>query len=153
MRGVLCEVCCVRCVFKIFVGASKIWPDLLRWIAQNFALFSLARHNFHSYFSLFGGVFEGRGPAGPHPSGLLRVPTFRPLTFSRFGPPPFEASHPGALTVRGPTLRRHVGLKRHWPKQVNTFTGPNKSILNRSGLNRSGLNRSIWPKAVLAQTG
>ena len=41
-------------------------------------------------------------------------------TFSRFGP------HPSTLRgLRGPTLRQHVGLKQHWPKQVNTFTGPN----------------------------
>ena len=79
--------------------------------------------------------------------GLLRprrdfldagAPPFGPPTFSKFGSPPFGP------TVRGPTLRRLVGLKRHRPKQVrpgqvNTFLG----------LNRSGLKR-YWPKAVLA---
>ena len=44
-------------------------PDPLRRTAQNFALFSFSRHNFHSFFSLLGvfsfsfsGVFEGRDP-------------------------------------------------------------------------------------------
>ena len=68
----------------------------------------------------------------PHPSGPHQGLGDHPER-----PPPFGASQFGA------TLRRRVGLQRHWPKQVNTFTG----------LNRSGLYRSNWPKAVLAKTG
>ena len=54
--------------------------------------------------------FGPHHPSGPH--------------FSRFKPPPFGAplflglGTLRGLTVRGPTLRRHVGLKRQWPKQV-----------------------------------
>ena len=56
-------------VFKIFVGASKIWPDplsrtlpsarpSLRRTAQNFALFPLSHHNFF-LSSLSLGSFRG----------------------------------------------------------------------------------------------
>ena len=61
---VLCVLwCCgasVGCVFKIFVGASKICSPLrrtsLRRTAQNFALLFLSRHNFHSFFPLSGSL-------------------------------------------------------------------------------------------------
>ena len=75
------------------------------WGAQIFALFSLSRPHFHSFFPLlrvsswnFGGVFEGvrvwalglscetpaaSGPPGPtHPSGLLFTPPGFGLTFT-----------------------------------------------------------------------
>ena len=80
---VVCVVCGVR--FFVFVGVVVSSGPLLRrtpsfLTAQNFAVFSLSRHNFHYYipllgvFSLnFGGVFEGR-----HPDmctfGVLRPP-------------------------------------------------------------------------------
>ena len=89
--SLLCCGASVRCVFKIFVGASNIWevPDSLpldpssdttpsagqpsagpplRWTAQNFALFFLSRHYFHSFFLSWwsfrgiGGVIEFRDP-------------------------------------------------------------------------------------------
>ena len=60
---------------------------------------------------------------GLHPSGppllgsTLRGPTrgpnLRAPTFSGFGPFILRGLHPS-----GPHLRRHVGLKRHWPEQV-----------------------------------
>ena len=81
----------VRCVFKIFVGASKIWalsrlpsagpppptppsppPSPLRRTAQNFVLFSLSRHCSHSFFLSWGSfrwilvVFEAPGPSNMH---------------------------------------------------------------------------------------
>ena len=72
-------------VHKIFVGASKIWPDPpqpdpppLRQTAQNFALFSLSRRKIRSFLlSLgvlswnFGGVFETPGPSKVHVWALV----------------------------------------------------------------------------------
>ena len=86
--------------------------------------------------------------SGPHLSGPYLsghqpfwAPTFLGTNLSGF--PPF-----GASTLRGPSLCRHVGLKRHrpeqvWPKQV----GPKYVNLAQSG---TDLER-YWPEAVLAR--
>ena len=69
------------------------------------------------------------GEGKNQPSGLhLSAPHF----FSVWAPHP-SGPHSSAPHSSRPHLRRHVGLMRHWPKQVrpkqvNTFTG-----LNRSG--------------------
>ena len=69
----------------------------------------------------------------------------------------FWAPHP-SRTLRGPTLRRHVGLKRHWPeqvkpKQVNTFSAnqvrPKQVRHKQVNLAQSGIGlKRYWPKQV-----
>ena len=55
----VCCVCvcvcgvCLRCVSAVCVVVCSPGPPLRR-TAQNFAFFSLSRHNFHSFFSLLG---------------------------------------------------------------------------------------------------
>ena len=184
---------CVGGVFKIFVGASKIWPDPLppppdRPKFRAFFLPRLHTTTRELQARTFQGpcasntkiprkdpqereerkkivaeegkkarnfgphTLRGSHPSGLHPSGLHPSGPH----FSQVWAPTLRGLHPSGHHNSGPTLRRRVGLKRHWPKQVrpkqvNTFTGLNRSGLNRSGLKQVqfGLKR-YWPKAVLA---
>ena len=90
-----------------------------------FRFFSLARHNFHSFFSLlkFLSKFHERTPKRVRNKEKCGG---RGKKARNFGPPTLLCP-----TVRGPTLRRHVGIKkRHLPKQVYITSGPNRSGLN-----------------------
>ena len=122
---VLCEVCCVRCVS---VGCSRF-----SWVRPRFGRTPLSRT-----------------PPQPDTSSA------EPPKFSLFFPSPATFFYLSSLFLGSVHIWVLSGCRvkprRLWgrqvrPKQVNTFTG-----LNRSGLNGSNWPKAVWPKQVAAST-